>query len=55
MFTAIVTKRFCSDTDPPVVTVTAESMPNVVVNEGGEVNLECRYDSNPSSLKRVLW
>lgn len=41
--------------DPPVVSVTALSMPNLVVNEGGEANLECRYDSNPSSLKRVTW
>lgn len=38
--------------DPPVVTV---SPPSFIVTESGEINMECRYDSNPSSLKRVTW
>lgn len=38
--------------DPPVVSVLPDSY---VVKEGGEINMECRYDSNPSSLKKVTW
>lgn len=38
--------------DPPVVTV---SPANLLVTENGDVYLDCRYDSNPSSLKRVTW
>lgn len=41
-----------TNTDPPVVSVSPSSY---VVKEGGEINMECRYDSNPSSLKKVTW
>ncbi|XP_031616824.1 hemicentin-1 isoform X2 [Contarinia nasturtii] len=37
---------------PPVVTV---SPSNLLVTENGDIYLDCRYDSNPSSLKRVTW
>lgn len=39
-------------TDPPVVAVHPDSY---TVNETGEIKLGCEYESNPASLKRVIW